>query len=421
MTKQSLKFPKIYLGGGTVEKIQGRRHHTPPGRPSYELPDPKYLIDDNIDFNAENFKVYVNDQDFFMSKLPVLNAGNTDNVALWWNNNAPYYRLITAVYLSTYCCGIGAEHFKFSEDVYPVITSIMRFHLYFTTRRILRRLFTESKSSIIREFNVPKNSHVIDNMENIPRYWKTLGLRDQWRLKSNFRSDYKKFIPKKTNGLTKIGIQYLNETIEAYVYAVLGSQAKTRVSIVNKGGGSLETQEEFRTLVNDAIVNYSVSTWILNMNKSVTDTNVIQNLAISPNTWLVPGSMIILKKRIVGYNNLLKRASGDMKFGINHSVNFTEIKKRKVVGDTTAMARATAKKTAKTMANMARRGYERSRQNSEKKPVLDSLDEHVSEPEKKSEDKRVVNNYDGKFEENNLVILSAISAALGFFLSKYLL
>lgn len=403
------KFPKIYLGGGQRQKVQGSRHK------GGAYP---YLMNNVIDYNIYNLKIYVNSDNFFISPMPVISAGNRTNVADEWRKTEPYYKFILAVYVSTYCCGIGAEHLKFSEDVYPVITSIMRFHLYFMARRILERLKHESTESILREFKIGPHNDVIGNMSNIPRWDRTIlvprtgyghGFYHETMplLTKDYKTHYKRFIPSKTNGLTKIGTQYLNESIEAYVYAVLGSQAKTRVSIVNKGGGSLETQEEFRTLVNDAIVNYSVSTWILNMNKAITDTNVIQNLAISPNTWLVPGSMIILKERIAGYNNLLKRASEDMKFGINHSVNFTEIKKKVV-------KKIVTHKPKKL--HQDEQSIEKEKEK-EKKPVLDSLDEHVTNTPKPLVDKPII--YKRKPKSGNLITLSIISAALGFFISKY--
>ena len=40
---------------------------------------------------------------------------------------------------------------------------------------------------------------------------------------STLQSDCKRYIPVKSNGLTKIGIQYINETIEAFIYSILGS------------------------------------------------------------------------------------------------------------------------------------------------------------------------------------------------------
>ncbi len=58
-------------------------------------------------------------------------------------------------------------------------------------------------------------------------------------------NDYKMFIATTTDGLTKIGKKLLQQSIESYVYAVLGAQAKTRWSIVGEGAKSLQTQEVF--------------------------------------------------------------------------------------------------------------------------------------------------------------------------------
>ena len=45
------------------------------------------------------------------------------------------------------------------------------------------------------------------------------------------QNDYKKFIPRMSNGLTKSGTELLNQSIEAYLYAILGAQGRTRQSI----------------------------------------------------------------------------------------------------------------------------------------------------------------------------------------------
>ena len=99
---------------------------------------------------------------------------------------------------------------------------------------------------------------------------------------SSLQSDYKRYIPVTSNGLTKIGIQYLNESIEAFIYSILGSQARTKQSIYSIQGSALETQQKFHSLVEDSVINYNVSTWINNINRAITDTNVIINVAISP-------------------------------------------------------------------------------------------------------------------------------------------
>ena len=52
----------------------------------------------------------------------------------------------------------------------------------------------------------------------------------------------------------------------------------------------------------------------------VKEAKVKLDLAISPGTWLMPSRMVINTESTVGYNNL-KRATTDMKLGVNSNAN----------------------------------------------------------------------------------------------------
>ena len=67
-------------------------------------------------------------------------------------------------------------------------------------------------------------------------------------------NDYKMFIATTTDGLTKIGQKLLQQSVESYVYAVLGAQASLRFPIVGEGAKSPQTQDKFRTIVKETIV-----------------------------------------------------------------------------------------------------------------------------------------------------------------------
>jgi hypothetical protein len=74
------------------------------------------------------------------------------------------------------------------------------------------------------------------------------------------------------------------ESVESYVYSVLGAQSKTRWSIVSDQlGKSQQTHDPFRQIVNDTIVQTNVKTTITDMRTAILDTNVVLNLAINPN------------------------------------------------------------------------------------------------------------------------------------------
>ena len=62
------------------------------------------------------------------------------------------------------------------------------------------------------------------------------------------------------------------------------------------------------------------------MRKAIVDTNVILNTAITPGMILVPGSLIILKQKIPGFNNILTMANYSMSFGLNDDLNKIEEK-----------------------------------------------------------------------------------------------
>ncbi len=130
------------------------------------------------------------------------------------------------------------------------------------------------------------------------------------------------FIATTTNGLTKIGQKLFQQSIESCVYSILGAQAKTRWSIIGEGAKSLQTQDVFHKIVKESLVESDVTITISNMRTAIETTNVVLNMAISPGMILVPSDLIIQKKKIPGYNNILKLATDKMKFGKNADVNY---------------------------------------------------------------------------------------------------
>ena len=144
-------------------------------------------------------------------------------------------------------------------------------------------------------------------------------------LPNDAKTDWTSFVKETSDGLTKTGQKLLQMAIESYVYAVLGSQARTRWPIVGQGAKSLQTQDIFRVLVRDSIVQDDPVKNISNMRTAIENTNVVLNLVICPGIILVPSSMIILKKRVEGYNNYLTLATKDMRFGVNEDVNRVKI------------------------------------------------------------------------------------------------
>ena len=134
-------------------------------------------------------------------------------------------------------------------------------------------------------------------------------------------TQYDWFAPKTSAGLTQAGLSRINQSIEAFVFCILGAQVNVRSSILGEGGRAKEAQTEFLTLMEDAIRQTDLSQSVQRYQLAVDQAKVRLNLAVCPGAWLMPARMIINTESIVGYNNKLKQAKAGMKLGVNNDVN----------------------------------------------------------------------------------------------------
>ena len=129
------------------------------------------------------------------------------------------------------------------------------------------------------------------------------------------------FVPNKAEGLTQAGLSRINQSIEAFVYCVLGAQVNVRSSILGDGGRVKEAQTEFLVLLEEAIRQPNLSKSLQRYQLAVDEAKVRLNLAVAPGTWLMPARMVINTGSVSGYNNQLRQATPNMKLGVNNSVN----------------------------------------------------------------------------------------------------
>ena len=275
--------------------------------------------------DINKFKVYVTDIQYFEVSLTPFSITNTSKLGYEEN---PYLRPWNK-YRNNYVRGISTQHMEYNDDTPGIITSMVRYHLYYQISKFLKDpsklgghirhlprsiykemlpttpVWTEQFDSTRSEINTwllsRKDRNQIRNWKyhNNPRGEQTGITYEKVTGQSpNDANDYKMFIATTTDGLTKIGQKLLQQSVESYVYAVLGAQAKTRWSIVGEGAKSLQTQEVFRTIVKETIAQSDVTITISNMRTAIASTNVVLNMAISPGMILVPSDLIIQKKKI---------------------------------------------------------------------------------------------------------------------------
>ena len=135
------------------------------------------------------------------------------------------------------------------------------------------------------------------------------------------RNQYEYFLCPVSHGLTSAGLSRINQSIESFCYAILGSQVDVRSSIDGSQGSSIETQRQFLSMVEDAIRNPDLGKSVQRFQLAIESAKVRLDLAISPGTWLLPSKMVVNTESVVGYNNKLKKATSFMRIGVNSDLN----------------------------------------------------------------------------------------------------
>ena len=231
INKPQEHFPKIWKLGGTIQILpKGNRHVGYDGKSYWDNFPTEYVLN----YPLNQFRIFVNNTDYFQSNFPGLNITTNDNAK--WNLNESYFQSIIGTWIATYGCGISLQHLTFSSNVPNQITSFMRFHLYFTVKRIMRQCKV-GDFSIIDKFgarflkkHIPKWTwqEILQKKREFGSS-KAVGT-DPWKTYQHgpgqlrdTNNDYKKFVPRISNGLTKNGTELLNQSIEAYLYAILGA------------------------------------------------------------------------------------------------------------------------------------------------------------------------------------------------------
>ena len=135
------------------------------------------------------------------------------------------------------------------------------------------------------------------------------------------RNQYEYFLCPVSHGLTSAGLSRINQSIESFCYAILGSQVDVRSSISGSQGSAIETQRQFLSMVEDAIRNPDISKSVQRFQLAIESAKVRLDLAISPGLCFLPSKMVVNTESVVGYNNKLKKATTFMRIGVNSDLN----------------------------------------------------------------------------------------------------
>ena len=236
------------------------------------------------------------------------------------------------------------------------------------------------------------------------------------------RNQYEYFLCPVSHGLTSAGLSRINQSIESFCYAILGSQVDVRSSISGSQGSAIETQRQFLSMVEDAIRNPDISKSVQRFQLAIQSAKVRLDLAISPGLWLLPSKMVVNTESVVGYNNKLKKATTFMRIGVNSDLNIpvrrsapkhnlgSRAVKLPHSGVETQNSVAGATADAETQSSSQPGKPEKAKLRTEETQVVKS---EKSEKIEKSEAKAVSTSH-----ENNLNVLIIVAGALAWFLFR---
>ena len=237
------------------------------------------------------------------------------------------------------------------------------------------------------------------------------------------RNQYEYFLCPVSHGLTSAGLSRINQSIESFCYAILGSQVDVRSSISGSQGSAIETQRQFLSMVEDAIRNPEISKSVQRFQLAIESAKVRLDLAISPGTWLLPSKMVVNTESVVGYNNKLKKATRSMRIGVNSDLNIPvrcSTQKHNLGSRAVKLPHSGVETQNNNQENKAKKATSTAKQ-------AETKETQVVKSEKSEKSEATADAEPGKLEkakavstlhENNLNVLIIVAGALAWFLFR---
>ena len=237
------------------------------------------------------------------------------------------------------------------------------------------------------------------------------------------RNQYEYFLCPVSHGLTSAGLSRINQSIESFCYAILGSQVDVRSSISGSQGSSIETQRQFVSMVEDAIRNPDISKSVQRFQLAIESAKVRLDLAISPGLWLLPSKMVVNTESVVGYNNKLKKATTFMRIGVNSDLNIPVRRsalKHNLGSRAVKLPHSGVETQNNNQENKAKQATatENPATSDAEPGKLEATENPAKQPERSSEQAKLRTKTVSTSHENNLNVLIIIAGGLAWFLFR---
>ena len=258
---------------------------------------------------------------------------------LWTNwNKAPMRlwrtQLNFAVWCASSACGDSSAHLNYKK--HPMIRSVYRFHVYYHVRRVLKRLQTPLQHET--GFNAADNPYTESEFLKICEDYRVpndpMRYRDEkfyltYQRGVHWPDDYlgpdsmTRWIIETSVDFTDVGLLRISESVRAYAYLILSSQASARSSIIGNSASSLTAQSAFLNNFED-IVNRSVNIQedVKRYQETLSYASSKVDYSIGEHLYMLPSDVELrIISGTVGYNNKIFVSDGKFNLGKNDEVS----------------------------------------------------------------------------------------------------
>ena len=239
------------------------------------------------------------------------------------------------VWCALSACGVSSAHLNYTK--HPMIRAVYHFHVYYHVRRILKRLqvplphetgFNEADNpytsseflKICEDYRVPNDPM---RYRDKKFYWTDqCGVR--WPDDYIGPDSMLWWILEKSEGFSDVGLLRISESVRAYAYLILSSQASARSSIVGNTASALTAQSaflnNFENVVNRRVdIREDIERYQGTLSYA---SSKVDDYSMGQNIYMLPSDMNLkIRSGTAGYNNKILVSDEKLSLGKNENVN----------------------------------------------------------------------------------------------------
>ena len=320
-----------------------KANYQPNGGRYLQILSGKDLYKQTIVMSAETHDTFpVRFQNIFVD-YPLVQMRVGDKMWKNWNK-APlklwHTQLNYAVFCALSVCGVSSAHLNYTK--HPLIRSVYCFHVYCHVRRVLKKLqvplphetgfnaavdpYTESEFfKICEDYGVPNDPTRYRDEKFYWSYQHGLGWPNDYLGPDSMTQ----WIIKKSQGFTDVGLLRISESVRAYAFLILSSQASARSGIVGNTASALTAQSaflnNFENVVNHRVdIREDVKKYQDTLSYALSKVTRKVDYSIGESIYMLPSDLKLkIKTGTVGYNNKILVSNGNFLLGKNENVNLT--------------------------------------------------------------------------------------------------